>query len=206
MRFSNKVCAAYLRLKKGQITEQPISGSDIKTFIQICETIFGSAHDPVIKLIYLRRRYEVLGALETAYQVLSNLFKKRAAPEDHRIPKTADGLSAPLSPDDVSLGIAEIKSYIPELPADYLSLIALFSDEERVKTMYRQSTNGYEKLQLTRILLDVDTIDNTIIRKFINEAYHIENEFIFQLDPAQFDLIPEYIVMECNKILGETVE
>lgn len=202
-RFSNKVRAAYLRLQSGEITEQSISGNDIKTFIQICENILTSAQNPIIKLIYLRRRYEVLGTLDTAYQVLSNLFKKRTAPEDHRIPKTDAGLSTLLSPDDLSVGIAEIKSYIPDLPTDYSSLLALFSDDERVKVMYYQSTNGYEKLQLTRILLDVEAIDNSVIRKFINEAYHIENEFIFQLDPTQFDLIPEYVVRECDKILGE---
>lgn len=203
MQFSNKVSAAYLRLQGGDITEQPISGGDIKTFMQICEAILKSARDPIIKLIYLRRRYEVLGELGAAYQVLSNLFKKRPDPEDHRVPKTDDGFSALLSPDDVLVGIAEINSHITELPVNYLSLVALFGDEERIKEIYRQSTNGYEKLQLTRILLDADSIDNSVIRKFINEAYHIENEFIFQLDPAQFDLIPEYVVRECDKILGE---
>lgn len=204
--FSNQVFAAYLQLRNGEITEQPISGENIKTFIQICGAILASTQNPIIKLIYLRRRYEVLGELEIAYQVLSNLFKKRAEPEDHRVPKTDDGLSTPLSPDDLLAGIAEIKSYISDLPADYSSLIALFNDNQRIKALYHQSTNGYEKLQLTRILLDIEAIDNSVIRKFINETYHIENEFIFQLDPTQFDLIPEYVVRECEKILAEAAE
>ena len=201
--FSNQVCAAYLRLRNGEITEQLISGGDIKTFIQICEAMLASTQDPIIKLIYLRRRYEVLGELEVAYQVLSNLFKKRAAPEDHRIPKTDDGLSTPLSPDELTTGIEEIQGYISDLPADYPLLVSLFSDNGRIKALYHQSANGYEKLQLTKILLDIDAIENSVIRKFINETYHIENEFIFQLDPSKFDLIPEYVVKECDKILEE---
>ena len=69
--------------------------------------------------------------------------------------------------------------------------------------LYEQSTNSYEKLQLTRILLGIESVKNSVIRKFINETYHIENEFIFQLDPKQFDLLPEYIVKECDKIVSE---
>jgi ABC-type dipeptide/oligopeptide/nickel transport system ATPase subunit len=204
--FSNQVSAAFLLLKDNEISEQPIASDDIKTFIQICEGILSSVQDPIIKLIYLRRRYEVLGDLENAYQILSNLFKKRDEPEDFRIPRNEEGENTLLSPDDLSNGINEILSYISELPANYSSLVALFNDNERVINQYKQSNNGYEKLQLTRILLDIDTINNSVIRKFINETYHIENEFIFQLDPTQFDLIPEYVVKECDKILSEHFE
>ncbi len=35
-----------------------------------------------------------------------------------------------------------------------------------------------------------------------NETYHIENEFICQLDPSRFDLIPEYVIMECDKLIA----
>ncbi|EBZ9501897.1 hypothetical protein EH144_25485 [Salmonella enterica subsp. enterica serovar Typhimurium] len=40
------------------------------------------------------------------------------------------------------------------------------------------------------------------LRKFVNETYHIENEFICQLDPSRFDLIPEYVIMECDKLIA----
>lgn len=204
--FSNQVFASYLRLRSGEITEQSISSDDIKTFIQICENLFSSTQDPIIKLIYLRRRYEVLGDLESGYQILSNLFKKRTNPEDFRIPRNAEGLNTPLSAIDLSDGINNIKRFISELPVDYPSLVALFSNNEKINELYLQSNNGYEKLQLIRILLDIDIVNNSVIRKFINETYHIENEFIFQLDPTRFDLIPEYVVDECDKILEEFSE
>lgn len=200
--FSNQVTAAHLRLRNKEIVEQLISSDDIKTFFQICSSILSSEHDIIIKLIYLRRRYEILGEVGASYQVLSNLFKKRSEPEDHRIPRDQEGLSTQLSSDDVISGISEIQSFISDLPADYISLVNLFDDNERIKGLYRTSNNGYEKLQLTRILLDIEAIENSIIRKFINETYHIENEFIFQLDPSRFDLIPEYVVDECDKIIA----
>ena len=201
--FNNQVSAAYLHLRNGKITEQEIVGDDIKTFIQICEGVLASSQDPIIKMVYLRRRYEVLGQLENAYQIISNLFKKRAEPEDHRIPKDSEGKSSTISSDDLSAGITEIQKYISDIPDDYSSLVELFSDDVRIMELYEQSTNSYEKLQLTRILLGIESVKNSVIRKFINETYHIENEFIFQLDPTQFDLLPEYIVKECDKIVSE---
>lgn len=204
--FSNQVYASYLRLRSGEITEQPIAYEDIKTFVQICGNVFSSENDPIIKLIYLRRRYEVLGELYDGYEVLSNLFKKRTEPEDFRIPRNADGLNTPLSTIDLNSGISDIQRFISELPVDYPSLVALFSNDEKIKELYLQSSNGYEKLQLLRILLDIEIVKNSVIKKFINETYHIENEFIFQLDPTRFDLIPEYVVHECDKILEEFSE
>lgn len=200
--FSNQVSASFLRLRDNVISEQTITSDDIQTFVEICDGILSSSKNPIIKLIYLRRRYEVLGNLGDAYQVLSNIFKKRDAPGDHRIPKGEYGASTQLSPENLTAGLNEIESYISEIPSDYPSLIAIFKNHDRIKELYHSSQNGYEKLQLTRILLDIETIDNSVIRKFINETYHIENEFIFQLDPSRFDLIPEYVVKECDKIVS----
>jgi hypothetical protein len=201
--FSNQVGAAFLRLRGDEISEQPIASDDIKTFVKICDGALSSSQDPIIKLIYLRRRYEVLGELGDAYEVLSNLFKKRDDPEDHRIPRNEDGTSAKISPDILASGMTEIESFVDGIPSDYPSLMSFFKDESRIKNLYHGSNNGYEKLQLTRMLLDIETVNNSVIRKFINETYHIENEFIFQLDPSQFDLMPEYVVKECDKIIEE---
>ena len=67
-------------------------------------------------------------------------------------------------------------------------------------TLTHRCRNGYEKLQVFR-LLELDQ-DHPVIRKFVNETYHIENEFICQLDPSRFDLIPEYVITECDNIIA----
>jgi ABC-type multidrug transport system ATPase subunit len=200
--FNNQVSAAYLRLRNGEIVEQIITTDDIKTFVQICEQVLSSDLDPIIKLIYLRRKYEVLEDASHAYQVLSNVFKKRPQALDHRMPHV-DGVAPLMQPEDLRTGMAEICNHIPNISDEYAPLVSIFSDDERIRGLYHSSVNGYEKLQLTRILLDTEAIGNSVIRKFINETYHIENEFIFQLDPTQFDLIPEYVVNECDKILAD---
>lgn len=201
--FSGQVSAAYLRLRSSEITEHVITGNDIKSFVEICTCVMQASQDPIVKMIYLRRGLEVVNAAQNSYQVLSNLFKKRANPEDHRIPNDEHGNTQSLSSEELIDGISEIRRFIPSLPSDYPSILALFSDDEHIKALYHQSNNGYEKLQVIRILLGVEAIKNSVIKKFINESYHIENEFIFQLDPSRFDLIPEYVIDECNKMLEE---
>jgi hypothetical protein len=81
-------------------------------------------------------------------------------------------------------------------------LLNRVADLNALRALYIASANGYEKLQVFRLLgLDAG---NSVIQKFINETYHIENEFICQLDPAKFDTTPEYVISECDKVLEQT--
>lgn len=196
--FSNQVSASYLRLSNGQISEQAISENDIKTFAQVCKSAITSDRDDIIKLIYLRRHYEIMDDKSDAYQVLSNLFHKRTTPIDTRKPKDDNGQSPDMEDPELSTGNNGIKEDVENF--DYNTVLNDISDQVRLKTLYRDCTNGYEKLQIFR-LFGIE-LENSVIQKFINETYHIENEFICQLDPAHFDLIPEYVVEECNKILN----
>ena len=73
-----------------------------------------------------------------------------------------------------------------------------------LKKIYDNIENGYEKLQIFRIINGEFTKDDDfsdVMKKFINETYHIENDFIYQLNPREYDLIPEYIVDECNDFI-----
>jgi len=202
-RFNNLVSASYLRLNDGEILEQPISAEDIKTFAQICEDIMQSPRSPVTKLIYLRRRFEILDDKGDAYQVISNILHKRDKPWDTREPRNEDDEYPPMEQDAIDAGCTEIAQFIDDF--DYDSFISNLSNDANIKELYAASDNGYEKLQLCRVLTQDDT-NNSVVKKFINETYHIENEFICQLDPTEFDLIPQYVVHECDKILEEITE
>ncbi|EGR0764096.1 AAA family ATPase, partial [Vibrio parahaemolyticus] len=89
--FNNKVRAYYLKYSNGELLEQEISKNDIKTFSQICNNTIKKDRDIILKLIYLRRNYEILDDKEDAYQVLSNLFHLRDTPIDKREPEGEDG-------------------------------------------------------------------------------------------------------------------
>ncbi|MFC0350081.1 AAA family ATPase [Undibacterium danionis] len=198
-KFSNQTSAAFLKLVSGQICEAGIGKDDVQTFSQICKSAIGSEKDDVIKLIYIRRHYEIVDNKGDAYQVLSNVLHKRARALDTREPKGLDDDHPEMEASKFANGCAEVSNRLNGF--SYTDLVNRIKDISAMKLLYDTSTNGYEKLQVFRLIgLGVG---NSVIKKFIDETYHIENEFICQLDPAKFDTIPEYIIAECDKILKQ---
>jgi len=199
-KFNNQTSSAFLKFEAGNIVELAIGKSDVKTFFQICESVIASEKHDVIKLIYMRRKYEIANNKGDAYQVLSNVFKKRERPTDTREARGLNGEHPEMDVAKFESGCAEISESLHTF--SYADLLNQISDVGALKSLYGASINGYEKLQVFRLLgLEVG---NSVIQKFINESYHIENEFICQLDPTKFDTIPRYVIAECDKLLALT--
>lgn len=198
-KFSNQTFASFLKLKSGQISECVIGKDDIRTFSQICKNAQASDKDDVIKLIYLRRHFEIADDKGNAYQVIFNVLHKRERAIDSREPKGVGDNCPEMDSVKFLNGCDEVSKYVNGF--SYSDLLNRVTDVDAMKSLYSASENGYEKLQILR-LLELD-VENSVIQKFINETYHIENEFICQLDPAKFDTIPEYVVSECNQVLQD---
>ncbi|GAB2190522.1 AAA family ATPase [Sessilibacter sp. MAH2] len=201
--FKGQVFASYLRLQDGNITEQQIKEEDIKTFAQICTGILSTDCSEITKLIYLRRRFEILDDKGDAYQVLSNLFHKRTEPRDYREPANEEGEYPLMSDNALEAGRSEINRFIDGF--EYDALLERLLNTAQIKSLYFSCENGYEKLQLCRILMGKKA-NNSVIKKFINETYHIENEYICQLDPTKYDLIPQYVINACDKMIEEILD
>lgn len=199
-KFGNQTSASFLRLSSSQISECGIAKDDVQTFSQICKRALASEKDDIIKLIYLRRHFEIADNKGDAYQILSNLFHKGNGKErgiDKREPKDPEGNYPEMDQGKFDSGCTEISSHLNGF--SYAQHLNRVGDLDALRALYNASSNGYEKLQIFRLFgLDVE---NSVIQKFINETYHIENEFISQLDPAKFDTIPEYVVAECDKLV-----
>ena len=103
---------------------------------------------------------------------------------------------------DFNSGVGKIKEYITTF--DYDSTLAKITDTEYLKELYNNGTNNYMKLNIFRLIYDenLNLIPN-VLRKFINETYHIENELICQLDPSDFNMIPDFIVEDCDNYILE---
>lgn len=186
--------ATYIENNNGQLKEKQIEKGDIKTFRQIVEDNINDIDEDVIKLIYLRRLYELDNNMTEEYNLISNLLHKRKEPK--YIDKSV------MDNENIKKAELEIKNYIPKF--DYMVLYNRIIDDEIIKELYLKANNNYEKLQLFRILFEGKVYDtNDVVKKFINEAFHIENEYLFQLDPRKFEMIPNYIVKECDRIINE---
>jgi energy-coupling factor transporter ATP-binding protein EcfA2 len=202
-KFNNQTSASFLKLNTGVIEELPIQKSDVQTFAEICRNALTLEKDDIIKLIYMRRRFEITDDKGNAYQVLSNLLHKRndkARGIDTRGPRDAEGNYPEMDQAKFDDGCTEISSHLTGF--SYSEFLDRVCNVFEMKNVYATCTNGYEKLQVCR-LIDHEEND-AVIEKFIKQTYHIENEFICQLDPAKFDTIPEYVVAECDKIVAGT--
>ncbi len=189
----------FLQGREGKVEEKPIEPADIMTFSQVCDENIGSSADPVIKCIYLRRRYEVHGERGPEYDVLSSLLHLRDVPSS----KGEKGTLVPLGKEARERAIEEIKEVIPDF--DYDGLLAQLKDREVLKAKFEDTDVGYEKVQIFRIASELGedaTTGNAAFKKFVNETYHIENEYVMQLNPRDFDAVPEHVVQSCSELLS----
>ena len=183
--------ANYLENIEGILIEKSIIRNDIKTFIDIAEENISTHNEQINKLIYLRRLYEITNNKGLAYHLLSNLFHKRDEPQYH--PYDDRNM---MTQDEIEEATKEIKNKIEE-EFCYSSCYQNIIDDDEIKRLYSESNNNYEKLQIYRILFNENN-ENRVIRKFVNETFHIENDYIYQLNPFQYQTIPHYIIKECD--------
>ena len=188
----------FLSGRKGTVTEKPIQRTDIATFSQVCTANISSATDMIIKCIYLRRFSEVHGVQDVAYEVLSSLLHARDVPsrkgQFHEL--------VPLSQDELDSANREIRPRIKDF--DYAAVLADLKTPGFLKARFDATDIGYEKVQLFRIMLAVDPGNlqgDDVFTKFVNETYHIENEYVMQLNPREFDAVPEFVVKACTELV-----
>jgi len=187
----------FLRGRDGKVEEKPIKSSDIITFSQVCDKNIDSSADPIIKCIYLRRRHEVHGDRGAEYDVLSSLLHLRDKPSS----KDQNGQLYPLSDVERNRAVSAIQAFIPGF--DYDKLLSEVKDRRALKAKFDSTDVGYEKVQIYRIAsaLDPDfSTGDVALQKFVNETYHIENEYVMQLNPREFDSVPEHVIQACSDL------
>lgn len=183
--------AAFLSTRNGILTERAITKSDILSFKEIAMRNIRADSDILNKAVFLRRLLEAEGEKDSAWHLLSNLFHKR------RVPTISDQTGdRHMTDDEINKGLQTIRTYIPDF--DYNAQYTRTQDRTLMIGLYRNSRSNYEKLQIYRVLYNENN-DNPIVKKFVNETFHVENDFLFQLNPSEFDTIPQYIIDECDK-------
>lgn len=187
--------ACFLENVIGILTEKEIVKKDVKTFLEIALENIASLDEVINKSIYLRRYMEINNDKSEPYQLLSNLFKKREEPLF-----IANGVTRPMTEVEVRIATANISQYIAGF--DYKTCYKLVTDIDNLIRLYNKASNNYEKLQIYRII-NIENSQNDIIRKFVNETFHIENDYLYQLNPCEYQIVPQYIIDECTKDIEE---
>ena len=100
-----------------------------------------------------------------------------------------------MTAEEVTEGTNIIRTRIPDF--EYDRIYARAHDTAQMISLYRSTTSNYEKIQIYRLIYHGD-INDTVFKKFVDEVYHIENDNLFQLNPALFPTIPYYIIELCD--------
>lgn len=188
--------ASFLSSRGGVVKEVSIARKDIQTFAKVCRANIATLQDPILKAIYLRRDYELRDEVGLEYNLLASLFKGRAVPTLQTATENRN-----MTPEERQAAEATIQAeHMPGF--NYDALISEVNNVDAIRAKFLTTDVGYEKIQLFRIF-NIDH-DDDVIRKFINESYHIENEYVMQLNPHKFESIPEYVIDECLRMLPPT--
>ena len=125
-----------------------------------------------------------------AYNILSSLLHGRpSASKDNEGEKN-------LSPDEMKDGTEFIEGYVSDF--DYNLLLHNCSPQNLLKDYMECQYSTYEKMMILRFYVEREQSArsrlkkyNDVLRKYVDEAFHIENDYLYSLDVRKFNIIPE---------------
>ncbi len=194
--------ACFLENKKGKLKEKQIKKEDIKTFMDITKENIKDLDNDINKLIYLRRYYEIQNNKENEYDLVSSLLHKREDPTFKNHKENWDIEKPRMNNKEIKKATKSIQNnWIEDF--DYKKILKKLKNNNRMKTLYQDANNNYEKLQIYRIIFDGKMDKDDVIKKFINETFHIKNDYIYQLNPCKYELVPQWVIDKCNEDINK---
>ena len=201
------VYASYLINNYGNIEEKEILQEDLKNVVELTENISKNTSITMsVRLVNLRKYIELTQPNHTqnsAYDVLSNLIHGR------NIEKYDNRIENKNKTDVLNDGMVFIKNYISNI--DYEKLLNETSDINLLKLV--ETSDKYTQTIAIRFLFEKDRENCNLLSllkkeypnacKFVNETNHIENDYIFQLNPLNFFEIPEYYLNQLKTFCKE---
>lgn len=200
--LTTPVNSSLLQNIEGVLTESPITKEDLKNTVELTKEIVLSSNGSMpVRIVNLRKYVEMTEAnfgSSAIYDILSNLIHGR------RIPTDKDGQE--LTEEVVNQGMAAISQFIPN--KNYLDLLSDIETETLVNAI--RSDDLYHRIISIRLLFERVEGALSLLRKeypaackFVNETNHIENDYIFQLDPRKYFSIPSLYLRQIESFIHE---
>lgn len=201
----------YLKNNNGIIQEQKINvSSDVLSTIKFYynESI-NEDNNIISRICFLRKYLEHISTKknseENAYNILSSIIHG-----DNLRKKIDDEQYEDLSVDEIKNGEEWIKQFIKTFDSN--KILRDNINNKYILDSYKTETNNYIKIQLFRVYLESSgnrnklKERNSIVLKYIDEIYHIENDYIFSLDLIKFDIIPDFIINSIDEFMSSEIE
>lgn len=200
--LTTPVNAMWLQNENGFLQEKNITQNDLKNIVELTRSIAENREYPVaVRIVNLRKYIELTKSdfsEQPVYEVLSNLIHGRILAKDKKGKK--------LEKDVFDNGCTEIQKYLNDMT--YQDIIDEVSDE-KLKNLIN-TADDYVKVIAIRLKFERDEVLFAKLRKkypasykFMNETNHIENDYVFQLDPLKFYSIPEFYLNELKQCIQE---
>jgi ABC-type dipeptide/oligopeptide/nickel transport system ATPase subunit len=192
---SESVSACFLQCKDGVISEQEITGDDVKPLPKLLADSAGNEELNIVhRVASLRKLFEHIPssnpAQDQAYDLLSCLLHGRTKPT------RKDGTE--LSDEQITSGEEFIAGYIMDFKYTHYST-NVFTRDSLLK-IFNEETNSYSRLQVFRVLLEALDLRSKIedpLLKYIDEQFHVENDYMFDLDFMKYDIVPDFVIPKC---------
>jgi len=193
------VSAFFLQNKAGLISEQEITEDDIKSLpVILAENSKNDLLNKIHRVASLRKFLEYMPKDPTqdlAYNLLSCLLhgkKKPTHKDDTEITK-----------EEIKSGEDFIRNYIVDF--EYLNYCTKIFTQDYLLKLFNEEKNSYFRLQVFRVLITIldlrPKIKNDPLLKYIDEQFHIENDYIFYLDFMKYDIVPDFVIPKCVEYL-----
>jgi energy-coupling factor transporter ATP-binding protein EcfA2 len=209
-RMPIEINATYLQNDNGHVTEIKIMPNDLRSIIELTKDL-SSNHNASIacRVVNLRKYIECCTTdsnSSSAYQILSNLIhgRKDATEKDGTtiLPEKVfqDGCSEIINTykiDDFSYDKWSEKLSSKQLQQNFDN-IAKNNEEKYNKVITARLLFERKEGSLTQLCRT-----NPGLYKYINETNHIENDYIFQLDPRKYYCIPQDYEKGLDKYMND---
>ncbi len=199
--FTPAAKAYFIANINGMLEEKNITSTDVKSFIAVCKSNIADSNDMIHKLIYYRRLIEINDQKDVVWELISNVFHK-----DRDVPKVKgdDGHLRDMSLEEITQATEIIQREITGF--HYSTVYARTKNIPEMIALYRSSSSGYEKVQVYRLMKDGDMERGSAMKKYVDETFHVQNDYLFQLNPREYKIVPQYILNYCDSEINKIAE
>nr|WP_314785145.1 AAA family ATPase [Olsenella uli] len=197
-------CDALGSLSKTEITEDSFA-----PYVNMLkERISKSSNkDLAIQLVYIRSLCEMLRVSPTdrrtrwgvSFGLISEIIHGRNEQEILARHKWANRSAASRQVNMCERLVSELTG----INFDYWDTVTKYQNLSQFSSIYKTVSSSYEKLQVVRMMLERNpglNAQGKVMERFADESCHIGGDYLYQLDPVDFNQVPFYVLDWCDSI------
>lgn len=203
---STSVCASYFENKNGQLQCTPIrKDEDLMSSVVLLKELASDVTIDIAARVgclrkFIEHQFKNPQSQSDAYNILSSLIHGRREPT---LDKEGNDK---LTVDQVAKGVEYIKDFI--LNFDYATVLTQCAPQCLLER-YATETSAYIRMLILRAYTERDDEArerlrryNDVLRKYVDETYHIENDYLFSLDVRRFNIVPDNYITDAERYVN----